>query len=244
MRCSKGICTGIGFIFKENSVTKEVEAVPCECRLERDSQIDEERSRRKLLDAGISPVFWNRTLDSYKQLNLGSSMIRQANLGCISMLEEFMQEPEKLLSNYNTLWIWSSMGNAGCTSLAVILAMEFIKKNYKVRFLTMQSLLNAFIEFDDKKIYFKELDQAQIYFLDSVFVEGRCSVRGEYTGVQLYNWLNDTLLKDKRFVCTSRVPLSKVDKLYEHSAGIFKKQVISLEIQGTLPIGDNNAIAR
>ena len=234
MRCKYNICTGNGFTFGENPATHEMEAIPCKCRLERDEQLDDERYKRKLLEAGISPVFWDLTLDGYKALAIGSTTTRQANHAIVKIIEEFIVDPDKFITNYTTFWLWSAMGNSGCTSLAIIFAMELIKKNYKVKFITMQNLLNAFVEFDNKKIYFKELDYAQIYFLDNTFVSGRCHLKGEYTGVQLYNWLNEGLVKDKRFICTSRTELSKVDKIYEHSVGVLKKCVLSLEIQGTL----------
>jgi len=235
MICKYNICTGSGFNFEENSITHEMEAVPCRCRLDRDEQLDDERYKRKLLEAGISPVFWNLTLNSYRALVIGSPGAMQVKNTIIKTIEEFIDEPDKFINNYNTLWLWSALGNSGCTSLAIIFAMELIKKNYRVKFITMQNLLNAFVEFDNKKIYFKDLEFAQIYILDNAFVSGRCHVKGEYTGVQLYNWLNEGLIKDKRFICTSRVELVKADKIYEHSAGVLRKRALSLEIQGTLP---------
>ena len=231
MRCPK--CKDDGFKFEENSETKEMEAIPCDCRKAYDTKKIEYALHKKYEAAGISSSFWKYTFDSFKFCPIGNLATQKINANQINILKAHAQDPESFFSKYSTLWLYSSLGNAGCTTLAICFGMELIRQKYIVRFVTMQKLLNAFVEFDDKKNFFQDINKADVFILDNVFVGERCSIRGEYTAVQLYDWLNNALLDGKKFICTSRVPLDRVDKTYENSVGIFKKHPFTIEIHGT-----------
>lgn len=232
MKCDK--CDNAGFTFSENPDTKEMEGIPCECRRIYDQKKIEGALHSKFNAAGISSSFWGYTFDGFFSCRIGGTEVQKTNKVKVEELKKYSSNPGDFFSKHSTLWIWGNEGNSGCTTLSICFAMELIKKNYTVRFVTMQKLLNAFTDFDNKKNFFKEIERADVYVIDSTFVKDRCSIRGEYTSVQLYDWLNNALLDGKKFICTSRVPLDRVDKEYTGSASIFKKSLVTVEIQGTL----------
>jgi len=228
-RCS--ICGGSTWIIRFNPETKEDTAYPCECRLERDKR---DSIRSKLVKAEIPPKYWEYTLDNYLTLPIGGSIVTNANTVSIRKLQSFINTPKDFLDDINVLWIWGRNPNAGHTSLAVIFAVELLKKGSKVRFIKMQDLISAFTDFDDKKDFFRQLDSFDVYLIDDAFDTSRCTAAGEYSRIHLYNWISSAISYDKHFICTSKVDIPQIDKQFEQSKNVLLKSRISLEFQGTV----------
>lgn len=228
-RCSK--CNGSTWIIRFNPETKEDTAYPCDCRLERDKQ---NNMRSKLIKAGIPPEYWEYTLDNYITLPLGNSVLATIKDTSINKLREYMETPKKFIDNFSVLWIWGRNPNAGHTSLAVILAVELLKKGNKVRFIKMQDLISAFTDFENKKDYFKQLESFDVYLIDDAFDTARCTASGEYSRIHLYNWLSTAISYGKCFICTSKIEISQIDKQFEQSKNVLLKSRVSLEFQGMI----------
>ena len=232
-RCS--ICNGAGFVIKKNEETGEEEGMPCECRKDRD---EANFIRMKLVSADIPPVFWEYTFDNYLSLiATQAAPTKASNKKSLETFKALIEDPDKLIKNknFNVLWIWGNEKNAGHTSLAVILATEILKKNYSVRFITMHNILAAFTSFDTKVEFFKDFNTSNIFIIDNAFDPGRCTIKGEYSIVHLYNWLNDALSNNKKIICTSKVPVSQIDHQFQQSKDLVSKHAYELEFKGAIP---------
>jgi DNA replication protein DnaC len=224
-------CKGSGFIIKEDPETGERKGFPCHCRLVRDEQ---NRLHVKLISADIPNEYWDYTFENYLSLPVGNSLTQKANKDKLDLFKTLLDDPGKFMQEYKVLWIWGPHQNACHTSLAVMLATELLKKNFKVKFITMQRLADAFINFDDKKEYFKNLENADVLVIDDAFDSTRCSISGEYTRIHLFNWLRDILTANKRLICTSKVKVDQIDVAFAQSKGLLQKYAKELELQGSL----------
>jgi len=232
-RCDK--CYGSGFVIKLNEATGEEEGVPCDCRLDREEQ---DIMRKKLISADIEPKFWDYTFENYLSVIATQPVsIRNSNKKNVETFKTILDNPDLFIKNkdYGVLWIWGTDDHAGHTSLAVILATEILKKNHSVRFLKMQSLLAAFTNFDTKVEFFKDLNTAQVFILDNAFDPNRCTVKGEYTIIHLYNWLSDIMSADKKIICTSKIPMEQIDKQFQQSKNLMIQYGYELEFKGSIP---------
>lgn len=231
-RCA--ICNGAGFIIKLNETTGEEEGVPCECRLERE---EKDVLRMRLIASDIEPRFWEYTFDNYLSLIGSKIKLKHDNSKSIEIFQSLLQDPDKFMKSkdYNVLWIWGTEDYAGHTSLAVIFATELLKRNHTVRFLKSQSLLGAFTNFDTKVEFFNDLNTAQVFVLDNAFDPNRCTIKGEYTIIHLYNWLNDMICADKKIICTSKIPISQIDKQFQQSKNLIMNTGYELEFKGSIP---------
>ena len=224
-------CNGSGFIIKYNETTKEDEAVPCVCRLEREER---DLIRTKLISAGVETKYWEYTFDNY--LSLIDKKAKSDNQVSIDTFRVLIEDPIKFMKSldYGVLWIWGRSPTAGHTSLATMLATEILKKNYSARFLTMQNLLAAFTTFDTKVEFFKDLSLASFYILDNAFDSNRCSAKGEYTIIHLYNWLNDVLSSGKKIICASKIPIREIDIQFQQSKSLLLSYGYEIEFKGEI----------
>jgi len=228
-RCLK--CGGSGFKIKYDPETKEDTAYPCNCRLDREKK---DTIRTKLVRACIPPKYWEYDLDNYSNCFVGNSVIQDANSFNINKLKGIIDDPTYFIENYDVLWIWGTTPNAGHTSLAVILATSLLEHKYKVRFLRMQDLIASFTDFEEKKDFFKYLEGFDFYLIDDAFDSNRCIASGDYTRIQLFNWLSTAVSNNKKFICTSKVDIPKIDKQFEQSKNVLLKSYISMEFQGVI----------
>jgi len=226
-RCSK--CKGSGFEIRYDPETKEDTAYPCECRLEREKR---DSIRTKLVKACIPPKYWEYDIENYS--TCFTSAMQKANEVSIDKLKGMISNPAEFIENYDVLWIWGEHPNAGHTSLAIILATELLKHKYKVRYLRMQELISAFTDFDKRKEFFSYLDGFDSYLIDDAFDSTRCIASGDYSRIHLFNWLSTALSNKKHFICTSKVDIPQIDKLYEQSKNVLLKSYLSLNFQGTI----------
>ena len=233
-RCQ--LCNGKGFTIRFNPETKEDTAYPCECWLKRN---EDTHRKTMLIKACIPPKYWEYSLETYLMLPWGESVVTSANAPNIRKLRKLIEDKNErlaFLKEFNVLWIWGRCPNAGHTSLAVILAIELLKHKHKVRFIRMQDLIAAFTDFDNKKEFFKNLENFDIYLLDDAFDENRCIVSGDYTNINVYNWLSVAISNKKHFICTSKIDIPQIGEKFEQSKHVLLKARVSLEIQGTLRI--------
>jgi len=236
-RCPQ--CKGSGFIIKEDPVTKEHKGYPCDCRIARDEQ---DRLYVKLISADIPNEYWEYTFENYLSLPIGTSLTQKANKDKLDLFKSLLDDPNKFMNEYKVLWIWGPHANACHTSLAVMLATELLKNNFKVKFITMQRLADAFVDFNDKKEYFKNLETADVLVIDDAFDSTRCSISGEYTKIHLFNWIRDALTANKKIICTSKVKVDQIDVAFSQSKNLLQKYARELEIQGSLRTDSNKLV--
>ena len=229
------ICKGMGFLFREEGT--ETVAYPCTCRKEYDKKKEIEI---KYIDAGIPKKFWYYTMDSYKKLPFPPK-VRDENATSISTIESIIEDPKKLINGYRVLWIYGRDDNSGHTSLAIILGKELIEKHYKVKFIYMQNLIDAFVKFNEKQTYFKDLESYNVYIIDDAFDTSRSFISGDYTRVQLFNWINDALDKEKSFICTSNTEVDKLDTIYSQIQTILKRNIKELRLNGSVTTRTSHA---
>ena len=227
MKCVK--CNGTGFISKRNEFEEDI-AHPCECRKEKDATILLET---RLIDASIPRRYWGYTLDNYLALPF-SPDVKLANKQSIEKLSHYINNPKSIDTEWQVIWLWGKEDNACHSTLAVILATELLKLNYKVKFINIQDLLNSFTDFKDKSVYFKELEDYNVYILDDIFDVTRSHVTGDYTKINFYNWINAAFNNDKKFICTSNIPLMQADPIYSQIKTILTRNYTQFEIQGSL----------
>jgi len=229
MNCPK--CHNTTFIsIEENG---ETVAYPCDCRKEKEARINLET---KLIGAYIPRIFWGYTLDQY--INLSEKFLKPPiklhNDLNIDTIKKYISNPHSIFDDkIQVVWIWGSEENSCHTTLAVILGTAFIKEGLSVRFISMQDLLNAFTDFSKEKISFQEFDTHKIYVIDDMFDTTRCIAKGDYTKINLYNWLNNAVNNGKIFICTSNTPIEKIDKDYLQSRIVLSRSYKQLEIRGS-----------
>lgn len=227
MKCPK--CHGSSFILKKNEYGEDV-WYPCECRIKKDQ---EALLEAKLTDANIRKNQRMYTFDDYASINF-SNEIKKFNQPQIERYTSILDNPQTFIENFSTLWLWGSDPNAGHTTLAIILGIELIKKDHKVRFIKMQDLLDAFTEFDKKSDYFQDLERFTIYIIDNAFVKDRSIATGEYTRVHLFNFIETALEKDKHFIMTSDRHVDEIDTNFDQVRMLLKRRVLELELRGSI----------
>jgi hypothetical protein len=223
------VCNDQGFEIKVNVETKERVAYPCECRLRYDEQ---DLFRKRLIASDIPVEYWNYTVESYKELPFPET-VHERNAENLKTLQLLMQAPADLIKKHSLIWIWGAEAVAGHTTLSVILASELLKEGYKVKFLLMQNLVDMFTDFDEKKEYFRSLEEIDVFLLDSAFLAHTC-VAKEYALIHLYNWLLKMLTREKFFICNSKVSIPNITDKFKQCKQLIAKYATSLEFQGSI----------
>jgi len=223
------LCKGTGFTIKLDPATKEETAYPCDCFMDRAKK---DYLERKLISSYIPIKYRDYTIESYLSMKFDGTLA-EAHEPQIAELKKILNNTKEFTDKYDALWIWGRAANAGHTSLAVALCKKFLENGYKVRYIRMQDLLDAFTNFKEKSDYFHSLEQYNVYFIDDAFDTTRCIVTGDYTNIHLYNWISSALSDKKYFICTSKVPVSRIDKVFEQSKNLFLRSCLSLEFQGS-----------
>lgn len=228
MVCSK--CHGTGFLIELSSEGESI-AKPCECRKEKDQLIT---IQTRLIDARIPPLYWPYEMEQYKKLPI-SPKAKEFNQPAIEYMKAFIDDPTPMVNYKSTvLWIWGEEANACHTTLATILGKSLLHKDIRVRFISMLDLTNAFVEFDKKTDFFNTLNQYRVFILDNAFDTTRCSATKDYTIVHLYNWLDTILGNEKILICTSNIPIAKIDNIYLQSKIALSRHYKELEIKGSI----------
>ena len=228
MYCEK--CKNTTFISEEKD--GETIAVPCECRKEKEEKINLDT---KLIGARIPRIFWGYTLEEYITMSKEFLPldVQSYNSSSLVALKRYIDRPELIIEKgIQSIWIWGLEDNSCHTTLAIILGTAFIKAGASVRFITMQDLLNAFTDFGEKNLFFQEFDNHKVYIIDDAFDVTRCIARGDYTKINIYNWLSNAVNNGKIFICTSNVSLENVHKDYLQSKIILSRNAHLLEIKG------------
>lgn len=233
MKCPYGICGGTGFT-PVISATGEQEFTPCKCRLER---IQKESLRKKRIEARIPVRYWDYSFDNYKALakmlepKLLPAVIA-SNAEYLKVLENYIDNPQKLLEGPQVLWIWGTDDNACHTTLATVLADSLLKVNAKVLFLEFYKLMEMFTNFSSRSEYFQQLQGYQVYILDDAFDTTRCNPTN-YKQSQLFGFVNDLLNDNKHIICTSNISAKSIDNIFSQLRIIINRSVEEVRLQGS-----------
>lgn len=222
------LCHGTTWVFE--TINGEKVAVACSCRRKREEEIS---LKTKLIDAHIPPIFWDYSLDHYLKLPFKPED-RAFNKENIDLLSMFIKNPKLLLeSKKQVLWIWGNQDNSCHTTLATILGTSFLKSDIRVRFIKMNKLIEACMDFDDKKEFFENLDTYRVFIIDDAFDITRSTAK-EYAIINIYNWIDSQINQNKLFICTSNAPLRGIAKQYMQSAIVLSRNYIEMELRGTI----------
>ncbi|HRZ18534.1 MAG TPA: hypothetical protein P5136_00515 [Methanofastidiosum sp.] len=223
------ICHGSTFI----SVEKDGEtiAVPCQCRKDREKKT---LLNTKRIDARIPPKLWDFTFESYSHLPM---IGRENDKESIETFKKILDNPfivkEK---DIQVIWIYGKNDNACHTSLAIILGTAFLEKDFFVRFITFQELMNNFTEFNTRVSYFEELEKYQVYIIDNAFDSSRAGAfgKGDYSQKAAFNWVNTALSNGKILICTCNVPIRQISDEFKQSKIVLLRSFIELNFLGTI----------
>jgi chromosomal replication initiation ATPase DnaA len=237
VKCKYGICSGDGFIIKEAD-NGEMVAAPCQCRIERDkvSKFDAHVIAAKIPRAFLLTA--ETSLTAYKSIPF-DRVVSNHNAPQISLLESIIVNPLDFFKKTQMLWIWGKDDNSGHSSFAVMVGVALIKSGVKLRFISMQELLNAFTSFDSKTEFFNDLDSHNYFIIDDAFDVTRSHASGEYTKVHLFNWLNTSINNNKKFICTSNVAPGMVDVTYANCRAVLARTAFPVEIRGNIILAKN-----
>jgi DNA replication protein DnaC len=225
------ICHGKEFIL--TSTGNEQIYVPCKCRIDKDTK---NINKNKLIIAGIPKDYWDFTEESYRALPC-SLEASKTNSKSTAIISGYIHNTGKMMENFmdvapRVLWIYGGGTPAGRTTWAVILAKALLQNpKHRVKFIIMQDLLNSFIDFESKKLYFEELNKHNIFIIDNAFSVGRFYIKGDYTKVNLYNWLNNILNDGKFLICTSNVPIQSIENIYSECRNVLYRKPLQLELK-------------
>jgi DNA replication protein DnaC len=224
------ICNDSTFIRKV--VDGEEIWVPCECRRKKDAEMIMES---RLTHANIRKSLRGYTFDDYLKLaNNFSPTVKAFNEPRINILKSFINNPKEFLEKKQVILLYGNEENSGHTTLAVILGIELLKIGYKVRYIEMQQLIDAFVQFDGKNTYFDELAKFNVYIIDDAFDDTRTIAKGKYTQVHLYQFINTALNDGKHFIMTSNVPVNQISSEYEQCKLILQRSLSQIELHGSL----------
>jgi chromosomal replication initiation ATPase DnaA len=233
MECIYKLCNGTGFI-PIISESGEQEFKPCKCRIERSQK---ESLKKKRIDARIPVRYWDYSFDNYKRLakmlepKLTPAILTQ-NQENIKILEDYINNPHKLLESSQVLWIWGSDDNACHTTLATILAESLLKINTKVLFLEFYRLMEMFTNFTTKSEYFQQLQGYQVYVIDDAFDITRANATS-YKQAQLFGFLNDLLNENVHLICTSNISAKSIDPIFSQLKIIINRSIEEVRLQGS-----------
>jgi len=226
-------CNGSGFILKKDKYDEDVWS-PCECRKKREAEVSTEI---KFTEANIRKSLRRYTFEDYLKYPF-KRKDKLHNAPQIKEFQNYLENPSDFLDNYSVLWIWGTDANAGHTTLASILGIKLLEFGYKVRFLEIQHLIEAFTKFDEKEVFFTELKKFDIYIINDAFDVDRGHVGGKYSQVHLYQFINDALIDGKHFIMTSNRLVRDIDKGdlkdFEQSKIIISRSVKQLEFRGSI----------
>jgi hypothetical protein len=232
MKCPLNKCNGSGFILRTDE-TGEEEFLPCDCRKIKD---EEKIIHSKLVGACVPAPFWDYSLDNYLSLPFKPEH-KKFNQSSVDKIKSCIDNPKLFLDSMNVLWIWGPDPNACHTTLAVMLGTELLKIGQHVRFLSMQTLINMLVDFEEGNDRFKKLDSYNAYIIDDAFDSKRCSLNvntSAYTRAQLFNFFNESLNQNKHFICTSCIPLMSIDNQFSEIRLILQRSYMDLELRGSI----------
>jgi len=227
MKCPYNKCNGSGFLIKENSLGT-LEAVPCECRKEKDMQA---KIDVLLTFSRIPKKYLDCTFESYREK---AKRVGDQNKQPVEWLEEMAANPHTMFEKYQIIWIYGTEANAGHTTFAVLLGLSLIRTGVKVRFITMHNLLTIFTDFENKSDILDDLNSAEVYILDDAFDVTRSYAHGEYTKINLFHWLNASLNDGKKFICTSNTKIREINSIYDQCRDLVVRAAIAVKIQGSI----------
>jgi chromosomal replication initiation ATPase DnaA len=233
MKCTYDLCNGTGFI-PVMTETGEQEFKPCKCRLERSLH---ESLKKKRIEARIPVRYWDYSYDNYKKLAkmLEPKLLPQTlaeNQKNLSILESYIESPEKLTAGPQVLWIWGTDDNACHTTLAIILSESILKANHKVLFLEFYKLMEMFTNFTSKSEYFQQLQGYDFYIIDDAFDTTRCKAT-DYRQAQLFGFMNDLFNDNKHIICTSNISAKNIDPIFSQLKIIINRSIEEIRIQGS-----------
>ena len=237
------ICKGKGFLIKREEGKEDV-AIPCRCRIKFDKEV---AVKIRLIKADIPKTHWDISVEGFKNLKFEENDFFEKNTESITTLEKLITTAKDIKKYPRVIWIWGTKlhPNSCHTTLAVLIGIACMKINVSVRFISMQSLLNAFINFEEKESFFKEFNKHKVFIIDDAFDESRCIVSGNYTQIHLFNWFNDAMNARKILICTSNTLLKDVDAIYEQSKIILSRDAQELEIVGSFsPVDIKNFLLK
>ena len=243
MHCS--ICNDTTFTSSEKD--GETIAIACVCRKER---LVKAGLEKKLIESHVPRKFWGCTIEDYFRISKKFLSLedQNANKNNIEIIRSYIERPDIIIERkLQVIWIWGTdlHCNSCHTTLAVLLGIACMKINVSVRFISMQNLLNALINFEEKEVFFKEFNKYKVFIIDDAFDGSRCIASGNYTQIHLFNWFNDAMNARKILICTSNTPLKNVDAIYEQSKIILSRDAQELEIVGSFsPVDIKNFLLK
>jgi DNA replication protein DnaC len=226
------ICNGFGFILRTDKYGEDVWS-PCECRKQQDG---DRAWDYKLTAANIPKLFRNYTFENYLALPF-SAEVRRFNAPQVEKLKTIKEDPQSFFDKYKTLWIWGKDVNSGHTTLAIILGMRLIELGSKVRFIRIQTLLDAFVKaFKDplQTAYLEELKNFDVYIIDDAFDLSSSTVGGQYTQTHLFQFIDEAISQDKHFIMTSNINVADIPEDFSRSRTVLSRSIYCLELRGTI----------
>jgi len=217
-------------VLRDNATSYEEEVwFPCECRKKQDKEVALDY---KLTEAGIHKSLCKYTFDDYIKIPFPPD-VKKFNQSQVDVLTTIMNDPIEFFTDNNVLWLWGSDDNSGHTTLAATLGIKLIEKKFSVRFLKMQTLLDAFTDFDDKE-YLEKLKGYKFYIIDDAFDLDSVTVGGPYTQVHLFQFIDNALLEDSKFIMTSRENIINIPEEFHRSGTVLRRSFSSLELRGDI----------
>ena len=222
------ICHGKEFIL--TSTGNEQVYAPCKCRVDKDVK---NINKNKLILAGIPKTYWDFTPESYKTIPFDPNILK-INNKTTAILNGYIENSKKYMDIApKVIWIYGKGVKAGRTAWAILLGKELISNSaHKVKFIVMQDLVTAFTNFDDKKIYFEDLNRNNIFIIDNAFNDNRFYIKGDYVKINLYNWLNTILNEGKFLICTSDKSVLAIENTYSECKSVLVRDLKELELKG------------
>jgi hypothetical protein len=227
MKCPLNRCDGSGFIETIDENNEPVIKL-CECKKD---FISEEGMQRKLVQARIHEEFHKYTMEDYYSLPIDFSKNREH----LDIIDKIVKEPSYFLNNFKVLWIWGTEPNSCHTSLAIIMAKELIKHGSSVRFSSFQSLIQSFTDFDNKDIL-KDYKNHDIYIIDDCcdVTKAFISTKSDFVKINLYEFFSSNLMSNKKFICTSNVPVKNIDTKFNDIKFLLQRYSYEMNIKGNI----------
>jgi DNA replication protein DnaC len=227
------VCKGKTFIFVEGIDGEEDIWKPCDCRIKLTSEMI---LKYQLEESSIPGIYIRYTVDNVFKNKL-QGIYQKVNKESFEFIKLCVDNTDNFIGRYSTLWIWGIDPNAGHTTLACNIGMALIRKGYKVKFIKMQKLVDMFMQFETKESFFNNFEKYDVYILDDTFVQNRSSDIKQYSFSHFFNFIDESLNKNKHFIMTSDRNLMQVEDLSNKKLEEFR--ILLLRSIKTLEVRDS-----
>ncbi len=229
------LCKGVKVTIA--TIDGEEVAIPCECVKKQALEVKLTRA----YDLAHLPKGAIRTysLDQYEKLPIKPDL-KEANKPAIEFFRQLISQPDFYYKNLQKriIWIWGEEPNACHTTLAVIIGKAFIATElYRVRFISFQSLLSLFTNFDSLHSTLETFKEYDIYIIDDGFDLSRCMLHeksSKFILSYLFSFFNDCMHENKLLIITSNCSVNNIDKIFSETQIIVRRSAVEYHIQGSI----------